>query len=628
MAVSPSVQVNVSGARGRSFADQARQTGAYDVLPGDDDEAVLIKFAAYVLEENPGFKGDKGDPGAAGNVAANLAQLKAAATTNVSMLYDGVTFNWTLGDFTGEADDINIVKANSTALSVGAWLRQSASKVAVTLGLGDDTPIRTIEALLRGLPISIENFRATGMSDAEACQAMFDYAAANGGDYFFERDRTYTFDEQCTLLVSYADLPANIRIIGAGAIIQTEGAISAIKVQGFAYPRKVILDSFFIDHIDNTEALAGIELVQNQLTVVQDCSVAVKANTGDYAAVLVRNADADDEDTGSFWNHINNLNVRSPSSADDKAPYGIRLMGAANATNIRGGTLINCSTCIHGEAQEDGNGYTANSVVIDSVSFEHADIAVHLRGNLTADDASWRAPSGWRITNCRVEVTTTFLKLSGSGANQPSVPVHLSGNYSVFGVDYMVNDPDDDGSLDHQTYYDSDDVSITPDFSGVVANRTNYGPRTWTSILSERPAGEFRKLDNGPVFALTYQPTPDDIRTLLNFETVNGSKMRVGYGAIPGTTSQGSRASYYGVGAISGTAVDGNNLAGTKTLASGTATVTLSPAEPDVNYRIVLSGNAGETFYWGSKGTGGFTINSSNAASTAIVDWFIVRGDD
>lgn len=64
---------------------------------------------------------------------------------------------------------------------------------------------------------------------------------------------------------------------------------------------------------------------------------------------------------------------------------------------------------------------------------------------------------------------------------------------------------------------------------------------------------------------------------------------------------------------------------GTATLAAGTAAVSLTIAEPNTSYRISLSGNAAETFSWASKATGGFTINSSNAGSTASVDWVISR---
>lgn len=65
---------------------------------------------------------------------------------------------------------------------------------------------------------------------------------------------------------------------------------------------------------------------------------------------------------------------------------------------------------------------------------------------------------------------------------------------------------------------------------------------------------------------------------------------------------------------------------GTVTLVGGTATVTLSPAEADANYQVLLSSSAaGETMRWGSKAAGSFVINSSNGSSTAAVDWVLIR---
>lgn len=64
---------------------------------------------------------------------------------------------------------------------------------------------------------------------------------------------------------------------------------------------------------------------------------------------------------------------------------------------------------------------------------------------------------------------------------------------------------------------------------------------------------------------------------------------------------------------------------GSETLASGTASVTFTGDEPTTSYSILLAGDANETFYWASKATTGFTINSSNGTSTANVDWVIIR---
>lgn len=63
---------------------------------------------------------------------------------------------------------------------------------------------------------------------------------------------------------------------------------------------------------------------------------------------------------------------------------------------------------------------------------------------------------------------------------------------------------------------------------------------------------------------------------------------------------------------------------GTATLTSGAETVSFPFPTPNTAYAVTLAGNVtGETFAWSSKSITGFTITSSNAASTAQVDWTI-----
>ncbi len=59
---------------------------------------------------------------------------------------------------------------------------------------------------------------------------------------------------------------------------------------------------------------------------------------------------------------------------------------------------------------------------------------------------------------------------------------------------------------------------------------------------------------------------------------------------------------------------------------SGTKAIAFEKDMPDTNYRIMLAGDASETFFWDTKATTGFNIKSSNSSSTANVDWFAVYG--
>ena len=111
---------------------------AYTWDPGStaaDDGMTVIRpldrtsiQAGRWLFEMEGFA--PGPAGPAGNAAETLADLKAAPITNASMIYDGSPFTWTVGNYTGQADDINIVQSDFFPLSTGAWVRQGADKLS------------------------------------------------------------------------------------------------------------------------------------------------------------------------------------------------------------------------------------------------------------------------------------------------------------------------------------------------------------------------------------------------------------------------------------------------------------------------------------------------------------------
>ena len=69
-----------------------------------------------------------------------------------------------------------------------------------------------------------------------------------------------------------------------------------------------------------------------------------------------------------------------------------------------------------------------------------------------------------------------------------------------------------------------------------------------------------------------------------------------------------------------------DQVSGTVTfVTSNSATVTFADPQPDTSYFLTLGGNADERFYWTTKTTTGFTARSSNAGSTAILNWVLTR---
>lgn len=96
--------------------------------------------------------------------APTISALKALPADGTATLSDasipGVFF-WTLGDYTGQADDVNIIESDNEPLSVGAWVRQSAPSVAFEVDFAGAV-IRNVSDKLTELYFSVEDFGAVG----------------------------------------------------------------------------------------------------------------------------------------------------------------------------------------------------------------------------------------------------------------------------------------------------------------------------------------------------------------------------------------------------------------------------------------------------------------------------------
>lgn len=107
--------------------------GATLAIDGADLLAPYARAAQDALDRINDFT--QGPTGPAGPTFLTLAAFKAAPTSNEKQalkapgIPDG-DFYWRTGDFTGQADDISVIKADSTPLSDGAWKRQEAEGIA------------------------------------------------------------------------------------------------------------------------------------------------------------------------------------------------------------------------------------------------------------------------------------------------------------------------------------------------------------------------------------------------------------------------------------------------------------------------------------------------------------------
>ena len=194
----------------------------------------------FATRNVPIVGGVLGPTGPSNNSRVDLTALKAAAITDATSLYDGALWSWTAGDFTGLADDLNIVKANSTPLSVGAWVRQKAS--GVTFRRVQAASTRQVQDKLSEIALSVDDFGAVGAIGTDDTAAVT--AAANalkllgGGRLQFTHGKTYVMGDVPMLpgvtyrgtgrsAIDLVNTTPGARIIckaGAGSIFKNTGS--------------------------------------------------------------------------------------------------------------------------------------------------------------------------------------------------------------------------------------------------------------------------------------------------------------------------------------------------------------------------------------------------------------------
>lgn len=137
----PSYMVDASSLYVVTAAGRAYSFDYSSLLPDDGIDVIKptdrtsLQAGRWIYEVD-GFA--PGPSGPSNNTRLNLAALKAANPTDKTSLFNGTLWFWTTGDYTGLANDITIVKADSAPLTEGAWVQQqsisytSGSAVALT----------------------------------------------------------------------------------------------------------------------------------------------------------------------------------------------------------------------------------------------------------------------------------------------------------------------------------------------------------------------------------------------------------------------------------------------------------------------------------------------------------------
>lgn len=283
----------------------------------------------------------------------------------------------------------------------------------------------------------------TGNSDSSAA---FNSATANMENVYVLTipPGKYRLDSPWVIDNYINNLTHNVKIVGYGVEFvprsdaptsQTvrNGDMSTIKIHFTTTPFQLTIEGITVNHLGNQYARSAFELLNSAHVNLIDTTVIAHSTGANYAAYWLHNDNPANPDTGTFWTTIDRCTIRKRSGNEGSAiTTGIRLQGAANATNIRDCSITATINAIDIVA-ETGNSYLANGVVIDGNRIEgFGSYAIRVVGSNA--QGSWRSASGLRITNNRIEngnaANTAFLRLAGGSGNEADPPV-VAFNYLI-----------------------------------------------------------------------------------------------------------------------------------------------------------------------------------------------------
>jgi hypothetical protein len=380
---------------------------------------------------------------------------------------------------------------------------------------------------------------------------------------------------------------------------------------GTAHTRFTTFEDFFIDGNSRTSG-TGIRLYQNDMPTFRNLRI---LNAGNYGIEL----------NFVLKPHIINCKITDSTNAN------VYAHSQANGLSITGGRISNSRN----GAGINVDGPNTFGATISGVVVESNGLTTDAPGILIG---ATEAVKGVSIINPYLENNQTpanegQIQIGRAAAVNASVGIfvnggHYSGNANVnhaIGLgkaDAVVVAGMDTAGHNVSTFYVEAGTTDFVDLGGSYAEATR-----------ESGAGRaFYRLENGTLKLETGLTSVVSGNLLIN-NTVGGisittpltKSLFLGGGSGFGPASF-SDAGVISIAGISATAAQSKNLRGQVTFASAaTATVTFGTAEVNNSYFISISGNVNETFWVTAKGTGGFTLNSSNATSTAVVDWHLIR---
>lgn len=169
--------------------------------------------------------GPEGPTGPANSTYTSLAALKAAPQSNRSyILADGnnspVTYAYVAGDFTGRADDVNVVKLDAVPLTTGALVRQTAASVSYSEPGSTAVPIPAQQKMRLAVGVAPEGYGAKGDGVTDDTAAL--QRALSSG-------RSIQLSQGATYLVS-----SRLLIAADGVTLSGGGTIKVAPTWDFA----------------------------------------------------------------------------------------------------------------------------------------------------------------------------------------------------------------------------------------------------------------------------------------------------------------------------------------------------------------------------------------------------------
>lgn len=227
----------------------------------------LNPSANYVYDLGAGLNGK-------GAQVATLAALKALDITVIqaASLTDATLkgpFTWTTGDFTGQADDVNVIQANGVALTVGAWVRQKVDSVSFQQA-GTDPTTRPASEKLKELPVSGDDFASLSAAVTEAAslgkgvQLLADTSLGSGSISF--NAPSMGIEGQAKILTSTGTTPVLVCEKAAGTVTVKGPRFAGFGVTGkqgvrIGDPTTTIIDNDATNAFNLDWSMHGISAV-------------------------------------------------------------------------------------------------------------------------------------------------------------------------------------------------------------------------------------------------------------------------------------------------------------------------------------------------------------------------------